>query len=239
MRKLFTCTAIGMVLLATPVLAQSYDDGAKAYNKRDYHTARKNWQPLAEKGDVKAQYNVGLLHAQGLGVDQSYKEALKGGAMAAEKNNPEAPLQMGRVYEEGREGVEKNPAEAAKWFRKAADLGNAQAQAELGNLYHRGEGVAKSDKDAVTWYKKAVAQGYTPAMASVGAMYEAGQGVPVDKTKAYTYFTLAVAKATGKEAEVATASRNRVAAALKPEEVKAAREIASKCMQAEYKNCSL
>ena len=60
-----------------------------------------------------------------------------------------------------------------------------------------------------------------------------------DKVKAYTYFTLAVAKATGKEAEVATASRNRVAGALKPDEVKAARETASKCMAAEYKNCAL
>src|SRR5690606_15898022 len=142
---------------------------------------------------------------------QSYKEAVKWWQMAAAKNNADAALQIGRVYAEGREGVDKNVAEAAKALRKAGDLGNAQAQAMLGDLYHRGEGVAKSDKDALTWHKKAVAQGYPPAMATVGAIYEKGEGVTADKAKAYTYFTLAVAKATGKEAEVATSSRNRVA----------------------------
>jgi TPR repeat protein len=243
MRKLFSRAAPGALVIATlfmsPVLAQSYDEGAKAYNKRDYHTALKNWQPLAEKGDVKAQFNVGLLYAQGLGVDLDFKEAVKYWQKAAAQKNPEASFQLGRVYAEGRKDIDKNPAEAVKWFRASADLGNPQAQAQLGDLYARGEGVAKSEKDALTWYKKAVAQGYTPAMASVGAMYESGKGVPVDKSKAYTYFTLAVAKATGKEAEAATASRNRIAAALKPEQVKAARETASKCMAAEYKNCTL
>lgn len=239
MREFLYCTAIGAALLAGPVLAQSYDEGAKAYNKRDYHTAMKNWQPLAEKGDVKAQFNVGLLYAQGLGVDLSFKEAVKYWELAAAQKNPEASFQLGRVYADGREGIEKNSAQAAKWFRKAADLGNAQAQAQLGDLYARGEGVPKSDKDAVAWYRKAVAQGHTPAMTTMGIFYETGKGVPIDKAKAYTYFTLAVAKATGKEAEVATASRNRVAAALKPEQVKAARETASKCMAADYKNCSL
>ncbi len=239
MRKLFYCAAVGAALMATPVLAQSYEAGATAYNKRDFHTAMKNWQPLAEKGDVKAQFNVGLLHAQGLGVSQNYKEAVKWWQMAAAKDNADAALQVGRVYAEGRDGVPKDPAEAVKALRKAGDLGNAQAQAMMGAFYQRGEGVAKSDKDALTWYKKAVAQGYTPAMNTVGVMYENGQGVAADKAKAYTYFTLAVAKATGKEAEVATAARNRVAAQLKPEEVKAARELASQCMQADYKNCAL
>ena len=239
MRNLFTCTVLVAALFASSALAQSYDDGVKAYNKRDFHTAMKNWRPLAEKGDLKAQFNVGLLHAQGLGADQDYKEAVRWWTLAAEKKSPEAAFQLGRVYEEGRDGVDKNAVEAAKAYRKSADLGNAQAQAELGDLYHRGEGLTKSDKDAVAWYKKAVAQGYTPAIAAVGAMYEKGEGVPVDKTKAYTYFTLAVAKATGKEAEAATTNRGRVAAALKPEQVKAAREVASKCMQANSKNCTL
>lgn len=182
---------------------------------------------------------MGLLYAQGLGADQSYKEAVKFWTMAANKSSPEASLALGRTYSQGREGVEKNPAEAAKWFRKAGEAGNAEAQAELAGLYERGEGVAKSDKDAVDWTKKAVAQGYTPAMASMGTRYETGKGVPQDKTKAYTYFTLAVAKATGKEAETATASRNRIAADLKPDQVKAARDAASKCMAANYKNCAL
>jgi TPR repeat protein len=105
---------LGALMAVGPVLAQSYEEGAKAYNKRDFTTAMKNWQPLADKGDVKAQFNVGLLYAQGLGVALDVKTALKYWQLAAAQKNAEAPYQIGRVYLEGRPGVDKNATEAAK-----------------------------------------------------------------------------------------------------------------------------
>jgi hypothetical protein len=46
-----------------------------AYNRGDYSTALKEWQPLAEQGDANAQYNLGKLYYHGWGVPQDYAQA--------------------------------------------------------------------------------------------------------------------------------------------------------------------
>ncbi len=56
-------------------------------------------------------------------------------------------------------GVEKDDAEAVKWYRKAADQGYALAQYNLGVMYANGRGVVKDDAEAVKWYRKAAEQG--------------------------------------------------------------------------------
>ena len=47
-----------------------FQKGVEAYNKGDFATALKEWTPLAEQGNVKAQYNLGLMYALGEGVIQ-------------------------------------------------------------------------------------------------------------------------------------------------------------------------
>ena len=61
---------------------------------------------------------------------------------------------MGSMYEQGR-GVEKDEAEAVKWYRKAADQGDAGAQSIIGNVYAKGRGVAKDLTEAVKWCARA------------------------------------------------------------------------------------
>ncbi|MFQ5992620.1 MAG: hypothetical protein ACE5NA_09315, partial [Nitrospiraceae bacterium] len=41
-----------------------------AYDRGDYATARQEFQSAAEQGDASAQYNLGVIHHQGLGVPQ-------------------------------------------------------------------------------------------------------------------------------------------------------------------------
>jgi len=43
----------------------------------DFATALKEWKPLAEAGDVDAQYNLGIMYDNGYGVPQDYAEAVK------------------------------------------------------------------------------------------------------------------------------------------------------------------
>src|SRR3546814_1867103 len=57
------------------------------------------------------------------------------------------------------EGVSRDPAEAARWWRAAADQGLSQAQFNLGVLYEQGEGVAVDYAEAARWYGLAAAQG--------------------------------------------------------------------------------
>ncbi len=77
---------------------------------------------LAEEGNAEAQYKMGRMYDEGLGVTQDYKEAAKWYRKAAEKGNAHAQYQMGTLCAQGK-GVPKDRIEAAKWFGKAAQQG--------------------------------------------------------------------------------------------------------------------
>jgi len=57
------------------------------------------------------------------------------------------------------QGVPKDPAQSAKWYRRAAEQGSAPAQFSLGFKYYNGEGVQKSVALAYMWFNLAAAQG--------------------------------------------------------------------------------
>ena len=64
-------TAIGLVLallVALPATAQDFKKGLAAYKQGDHAGAVREWQPLAEKGHAKAQFNLAMLYAKGEGV---------------------------------------------------------------------------------------------------------------------------------------------------------------------------
>src|SRR5262245_304891 len=61
----------------------------------------------AEKGDVRAQIELGKLYTQGGPVTNSYAEAAKWFRLAADKGDPEGQTRLGELYEAG-QGVEKN-----------------------------------------------------------------------------------------------------------------------------------
>ena len=62
------------------------------------------------------------------------------------------------MYDKG-EGVLKDEAEAAKWYRLAAEQGTATAQNNLGLMYANGEGVLKDSVLAHMWSNIAGANG--------------------------------------------------------------------------------
>jgi TPR repeat protein len=62
------------------------------------------------------------------------------------------------MYENG-QGVVRDYAAAANWYRSSANLGNATAQYALGILYYKGEGVPKDLIAAFMWFDLAAARG--------------------------------------------------------------------------------
>ena len=131
----------------------------------------------AERGDVAAQYNIGCMYADGKGVLEDDKAAVKWFQKAAEQGYADAQFNLGCMYANG-EGVPEDNSEAVKWYRKAAEQGLAEAQVNLGNMYDEGEGVPEDDSEAVKWYRKAADQGYASAQLNLGYMYAKGEGVP-------------------------------------------------------------
>jgi len=85
----FIATAFLCLLLATPAWAD-FDEGWAAYQRGDYATALREYRPLAEQGGATAQYNLGLMYANGQGVPQDYVQAHKWLNLAATQGNKNA-----------------------------------------------------------------------------------------------------------------------------------------------------
>ena len=141
----------------------------------------------AEKGNQKAQYNLGMFYARGMGVRQDLAEAAKWYRKAAEQGEAGAQFHLGMCYSNG-EGVEKDGAEAVKWYRKAAEQGVAQAVYSLGVCYATGCGVAKDSAEAVKWYRKAAEMGDRTAQNNLASCLMSGEGGTKDPVEAGKWF---------------------------------------------------
>ncbi|MXZ50206.1 MAG: sel1 repeat family protein, partial [Rhodobacteraceae bacterium] len=64
---------------------QDINVGVEAYKRGDYETALREWHPLAEQGEVEAQFILGLMYGNGEGVPQDYGEAEKWWRLSAEQ----------------------------------------------------------------------------------------------------------------------------------------------------------
>ena len=80
-----------LVLHAFADLQKGWD----AYYKKDYATALKEWKPLAEQGDAKAQFLLGGMYAVGYGVPENDIEAVNWYRLAAEQEHTSAQTNLG------------------------------------------------------------------------------------------------------------------------------------------------
>jgi TPR repeat protein len=108
----------------------------------------------------------------------------------AEQGHARAQCKLGLCYDNG-DGVEKNLAEAFRWYRKAAEQGNAWAQFKRGFCYAKGDGVEKNPVEAVRWYRKAAEQGNAWAQNNLGSCYEKGTGVVQNDAQACVHYLIA------------------------------------------------
>jgi len=84
----------------------------------------------AEKGDSKAQRDLGSRYFYGPGVPQDYPDAARWYCKAAEQGDALAEFSLGLMYFNGK-GVQQDYTEAARWYRKAAEQGNPKSQFSL------------------------------------------------------------------------------------------------------------
>ncbi len=140
--------------VATP-LSADYEAGSAAYDAGDYGKARSLWQPLAEKGDVRAQRGMGKLYEKGRGVERDFATALKWYRPAAEKGDAESQYRLAVGYAYGL-GIKKDEAAATAWLQKAAANGQKRAQKSLAKAYEDGLfGLPRNPDQAKYWYDKA------------------------------------------------------------------------------------
>jgi hypothetical protein len=97
-----------------------FQEGADAYQRRDYATALRAWLPLAQQGHATAQFNLGVLYERGRGVPQDYARAVQWYRQAAAQGHATAQFNLGILYGKG-QGVPQDHVQAYLWFTLAAD----------------------------------------------------------------------------------------------------------------------
>ena len=81
----------------------------------------------AKKGDALAQYNLGVMYANGQGVPKDEVEAVKWYRKASEQGDDLAQFNLGVKYANG-QGVAKDEVEAYKWWLLAGAQGIEDAK---------------------------------------------------------------------------------------------------------------
>ena len=103
-----------------------------------------------------------------------------------------AQLALGDRYYYGKGGVQRDRAQAFKWYEMAALQGNAPAQFSVGHMYRAGAGVKMNMQKAVEWFEKAADQGDTESQFMAAEMYGLGTEIPRDTVKAYKWYRIAL-----------------------------------------------
>ncbi|TAN51516.1 MAG: sel1 repeat family protein [Methylococcaceae bacterium] len=95
---------------------------------------------VAEQGDVKAQYNLGMMYSMGQAVARDKTKAVYWTRKAAEQGYSEAQVALGNMYINGEyqnEGIPKDYRQGKELIRKAAEQGNVWAKMLLYNMEYQ------------------------------------------------------------------------------------------------------
>ena len=93
MKTLLVATVI-MALGYSPLVAQSFEKGERAYNAGDYAKALTEWLPLAERGNASAQSNLGVMYHNGAGLNQDTAKAFLLYSLAAKQGHANAQFNL-------------------------------------------------------------------------------------------------------------------------------------------------
>ena len=134
-------------------LAQLYENG---YGVEKSESEAKKLKSKASDAGCEDLQGYSKVYYSDAGIAQRNPEEVRN---AAEQGDIVAQFRMGAIYMEGLLGMNKNYAEALKWYHKAADKGDILAQFCIGMMYMSGQGVEKSESEALKWLRKSADQG--------------------------------------------------------------------------------
>ena len=143
----------GKIIMYNEVGDANFKLGFQFDLKQNYSKAIEYYTMAAMSGHEKAQFRLGMMYFEGIGVDQDYEEAINLFTLAAKQNHTNAQFYLGVA------GV----AGSIDWLKIAANKNHTEAQFFLGNAYEEGRGVTKNYLLAVKWWAKAANNGHEKA----------------------------------------------------------------------------
>ncbi len=127
------------------------------------------FREAADQKIANADYNLGVLYHQGLGVERDLDRALFWYREAAKLGHPEAQYNLGIAHIEGI-GTDYDAPLAAAFFESAANQGIVEAAYNLGLIYENGLISGAKPQEAMLWYKIAADGGSTDAKAALAQL---------------------------------------------------------------------
>ena len=200
----------------------------------DYKAALKHFKPLAEKGDISAQFNMGLMYENGHGVPKDDKKAIYWWTKSATQGYAKAQLLLGQKYHLG-EGTPKNIDKAIHWYTKSAEQEFAMAQYNLGHIYESDMYGKENKKTSLYWYTKSAKNGNKDAQEIIGRLYFKGEEIPQNTKLAYMWLTISKQNGNRDAGEIL----NVISLLLTPKEMEKINKISKQCMKTKYKNCDI
>jgi TPR repeat protein len=146
------------------------------------------YRQACDAGDSRGCHNLGLMFAEGRGVQRAdpeqasalYTQACDGGYSGGCVN-------LGFMYQNGN-GVARDPVRAVALYQQACSDKETIGCVNLGWMYQNGEGVQPDPIRAIAHYQQACDAGYMNGCNNLGSMYQNGHGVEVDLHLAATLY---------------------------------------------------
>ena len=132
----------------------------------------------ARIGDAEAQYDLALMCANGVGVEQNLGQAIVWATAAAERGHAAAQYLLGTSCANG-VGVERELRAATKWLTKAADQGHERAAFKLAKIL-----AGESQSLANEWQHLAAEKGLPEAQCALALQLLADAGADGDVSEA-------------------------------------------------------
>ena len=154
MRRAILAATVLALAFVSPVQAD-FESAYKAYSQRDQDTALREFTALAEQGDSRGQFFLGVMYDSGEDVDADKPEAAKWFLRSAEQGHPDAQQRLAFLYRNG-EGVAKDYVKAHMWYSLAAGQGSmfAGIQRDLLANDMTPEQLADAQRLAAEWMAK-------------------------------------------------------------------------------------
>jgi curved DNA-binding protein CbpA len=137
----------------------AYDFLGKIYMETKNYTQAMKWFNLAvQKNDAFAQFSLGMIYSEGLGISKNYVQAAKWYELSANQGYGFAQNNYANLLELGL-GVKKDSMRAIQFYSLAAKQNHPIAQYNLGLKHLKGEGVTQDYAEGIRLLKLSASQG--------------------------------------------------------------------------------
>jgi uncharacterized protein len=132
-----------------------FEAGMDAKNRGDFAKALREWRTLAEKGDARTQFYLGMLYENGDGVPEDYTKAREWYEKSAVQDDANAQFYLGLMSAFGRGGP-LDVVQAYMWYSLAAEHGHPRAALHRNDLARemKPAQIADAQKRAREWKPK-------------------------------------------------------------------------------------